>query len=1620
MMKKILCVILCICMLFTTEMITFVASAIEALPDVDLAALENALESLGLIDEYYGDIVVVYCYDPQNASAGVDSNLPDPMNIVLDRSSSSFQEEFVIRSLVGYEASCVTSTELLAEDTQEQRNAKMLSLDKDGVGIDTQEEHILFDLKDIDSTQQRIYYVYYTAIDVNYTVRYYFQNTTGDEYTEISTLVQAGQAKTGSVFSDLELAEMISGNVNLPENFEKGYKLLHAIPDMVAADGSTVFQVYFDREYFSINFSLDDGFGVDQVYDRYGANATIGIPTKPGYTFNGWYELTVDTNDDGIPDTKANNAPLLQSAALPKTIGVENKYYEAVWEEIVGATSYVVAYWAKESNNTQYLLGSKTVTGVSAGIVVNGSDDLKIDFTCGFLEHTHGSACMKCGHTHTTSCATSPFTYVGYSLGNSNDENVINALENGYPESGFVYAIQTGTDQAYDRYWLKLYLGNAWYQIGTAVYGSNMSTYVSGEAVGNAEKGGYYVTKYYVNGSALRCGHTHDASCNDCDIAEHMHSTSCKLAATHLIYDGSITDKNVTVKGDGTTVVNVYYHHKEYTLRFFYARSDKSETTFEVVGGTTYGFGDYADKNQIDTEDAWGAVATLLTNPSDWGKVNALPALKTSYIDNASLISTYHLKTGVLETNDYKYYYFEFQAPFASDISDIWPVDIFESVEIAEMHSDVNHGGTENGTDINGNGKIDYCQWEKAYFSAWNGQKGVKYSTDNDNQTIKGAYQYLDENLIFDDTIPGYHDDDIVSYLCFWVNGDNVNWSIPREFAYDIFLQVSASQQQMLNDQASGATTVVQDGKEYQKKDGKWYLLYKEFSVFDNSSKDQVSNQTKISLEGYECVEVVVDPTTDKNEDGLDVYHYYFYYDLVTKQVIILKNEGVEVHSLTNEPYGSLLKDCVHGFDLNLSNQLSQYYPVTLEPNAYVFKGWCTTYPCTDDTIIDLNAYTIPEEDVILHAYWVKNTYSVKFFDALGGNLLYQFGNEDHADAKITHGTAIASKLDNNGNPLSNPTRENDHFLGWFYMDGMTRKRFDPQHTLVKGDLEVFAMWEGTTPRDYTIQYVYINNGVEVEIATPTTGVARENSTKTFVAKAGSELNEGYQTNFFPISQSHSIIIGESGNEYSFEYFHVDSELEYVVRYVDSATGLLLPINGTLSDGTNIVNGEARITTKSSYVVQPYYPYTDTSDPNNYKYYIPDSYKKSLVLSVKENSEGDYISDTDKNVIEFEYTLQEQPTGYFVVNFYAEKLENTSAALTTNNCDLISSIEGSVPYVYRNGQYVPNTQNVDLIQPVGFTYGTCFSADTSIQKRGNVISFEVDADGVEVNVFYKRNEYEYNVNIDYLQNDIEKTYSLVSKGKAKYGEKIIYELSEAEKKLIPGYRPINFSAFVTITEIAKNNEIVFYYEPIQYNISYIPVTFMGGIKQTSGTMGGYTSPNAENKFYTSGEQTFSGSTAQANPYFEFVGWYKDEDCTEAVSVNAKYVPLVNDLSETEVNKFYAKFERKTGALTIHRDYTGVDASQVFVYKITNNVDSITLYVTASVANPTIRIEGLLQGNYSIEQVTDWSWRYTEDTVKTIAITNDEFEITFANTASNASWLNYNSPFYRNIFGGAVN
>lgn len=146
--------------------------------------------------------------------------------------------------------------------------------------------------------------VYYKAIDVPYAVRYYFQNIHDDTYSEDVGLYRVAAAKTGTIISDEAL--------KLPEGKAEGFTKLYHYPEAVAADGSTVFQCYYDRNYYMLKFDMDGGYGTEPVYARYGTAFIVTAPTRHGYEFDGWDDVT-----DGTGDDKADTLPTTIPAKKP-------------------------------------------------------------------------------------------------------------------------------------------------------------------------------------------------------------------------------------------------------------------------------------------------------------------------------------------------------------------------------------------------------------------------------------------------------------------------------------------------------------------------------------------------------------------------------------------------------------------------------------------------------------------------------------------------------------------------------------------------------------------------------------------------------------------------------------------------------------------------------------------------------------------------------------------------------------------------------------------------------------------------------------------------------------------------------------------------------------------------------------------------------------------------------------------------------------------------------------------------------------------------------------------------------------------------------------------------------
>lgn len=209
------------------------------------------------------------------------------------------------------------------------------------------------DYADGDLTEDLTINVYYKAVDVPYGVKYFFQDIHDDMYSENIGLYYTSLAKTGSIVSNEEL-ESNAGNT-------EGFSALFYYPESIAADGSTVYECYYDRNYYLIMFNMDGGYGVEPIYARYDAPFSVNAPTRPGYIFAGW-DLYVEEDDgyDGEPD------------AIPGRIPLENQSYKAIWTTAEAQVTLV--YWRENADDNQFSYwGKDTITATSASYV-NGEN----------------------------------------------------------------------------------------------------------------------------------------------------------------------------------------------------------------------------------------------------------------------------------------------------------------------------------------------------------------------------------------------------------------------------------------------------------------------------------------------------------------------------------------------------------------------------------------------------------------------------------------------------------------------------------------------------------------------------------------------------------------------------------------------------------------------------------------------------------------------------------------------------------------------------------------------------------------------------------------------------------------------------------------------------------------------------------------------------------------------------------------------------------------------------------------------------------------------------------------------------------------------------------------------
>ena len=549
-------------------------------------------------------------------------------------------------------------------------------------------------------------------------------------------------------------------------------------------------------------------------------------------------------------------------------------------------------------------------------------------------------------------------------------------------------------------------------------------------------------------------------------------------------------------------------------------------------------------------------------------------------------------------------------------------------------------------------------------------------------------------------------------------------------------------------------------------------------------------------------------------------------------------------------------------------------------------------------------------------------------------------------------------------NPPEDPDRDPYKFVGWFYIsDTGEEKAFDFSMP-VNRDLNLYAKWSSNTLMEYTIRYE-LEDGTE--IAPPTTGSALAGTTKTFDAKTGTQLYKDYQSGYFPKVSSHSItmdIEDASKNEFTFVYV-AKEEVKYTVKYLEKGTEKQLAEPKT-------------VTTRDAVVTETFKQITG---------YAPDAYQKQLVLAAENNE------------IIFWYVKDEDHAPVQIIH-WTQNIEGDGYTEYQSSTNL-------------NGE-IGKEQTSTALEISGFQYarGTAVAGETTTPCTApETPKATLSAEGLVLNLYYDRIMYPYEFR--FLEQGTNKKLADPVTNTARYQAQVTQTA-----KTIPGYTLVsteNQAIHIAIEDgtTAVKNVKIFYYTEQTVDIKYKVVGPDG-----CGTLDNYQDVQLK---VTTGE--VKGSTPAAAEGFKFVGWYKDEDCTQPVDADwVKDSKLTPDKTKNygtaekpvmgyEAATYYAKFEYDVADLTITK--TGcadIDENQSFIFTVKGEglpTEGLKVVVTG---NGSVTITGLKVGTYTVTEESGWSWRYEvksgEQNPRSVEVKGGAVnEIIFANNREMDKWLN---------------
>lgn len=341
------------------------------------------------------------------------------------------------------------------------------------------------------------------------------------------------------------------------------------------------------------------------------------------------------------------------------------------------------------------------------------------------------------------------------------------------------------------------------------------------------------------------------------------------------------------------------------------------------------------------------------------------------------------------------------------------------------------------------------------------------------------------------------------------------------------------------------------------------------YGLDETLSQKNITGMSKVTTNGVRT------ETIDRNS-----MRQFLYYNR-NRHVINFENVGVQMYSITDVMFEQPLNAAFFNTRMMSYGDNKEQWdfvdangntvkvtipipnrPLSYEEGAVYFAGWYTTPLCVDGTEFNFANSEMPDADVTLFAKWETCYYTANVYLDSGKTVKLCDPQYLEFNSQI-----VEPKYETAQN---NSQHKGSIFAGWYYMDGTEEKRFDFNTMVLKGDMDIYAKWTSIVPVNYVVYYVIednngdltYNGGKYSQIAEPTRGQSLASKSKNFTAKTGAALDDGYQVAYFPDRRAHSMVMSgnEEENVYCFIY-SAPSTISYRVVHNFISDSLVEHIN---------------------------------------------------------------------------------------------------------------------------------------------------------------------------------------------------------------------------------------------------------------------------------------------------------------------------------------------------------------------------------------------------------------------------------------------------------------------------